>query len=114
MMASKEHLDDLDEQARELMRSGHDAGDLDKWERGERLAAEVQRQRWEIPTVKDLPGGLRRLGFGLVLTIAGLAVLWAAAGGWVALGVFLVLWGVDLRQRVTEDLLKALRSALTW
>ncbi|RNK51716.1 hypothetical protein C9402_21550, partial [Xanthomonas vasicola pv. vasculorum] len=67
-----------------------------------------------IPTVKDLPGGLRRLGFGLVLTIAGLAVLWAAAGGWVALGVFLVLWGVDLRQRVTEDLLKALRSALTW
>lgn len=109
-MPNKEAADRLAEMARELMRSDN----LDTQERGERLLAEAERQRREIPTLKDPPGLAKRLMGSIVLLFGGTAFLWATAGWKVALGVFLVAWGIELRLQVNEALTKRLRETLTW
>ena len=109
-MPNKEAADRLAELARELMRSD----DLVAQERGERLMFEAEKQRWEIPTMKDPPGLTKRLLCSLVLTFGGTTFLWATAGWKIALGVFLVSWGIELRLEVNEALTKRLRDTLTW
>lgn len=109
-MPNKEAADSLAALARELMRSD----DLATQERGERLMFEADRQRREIPTMKDPPGLAKRLLGSIVLVFGGTAFLWATAGWKVALGVFLVAWGIELRLQVNEALTKRLRETLTW
>ncbi|MGD3338350.1 hypothetical protein AB5N79_23675, partial [Xanthomonas citri pv. citri] len=98
------------ERARELMGSD----DLDTRERGERLMSEAERQWREIPTMKDPPGLTKRLLCSVILIYGGTAFLWATAGWKIALGIFLVIWGIDLRLQVNEALTKRLRETLTW
>ncbi len=109
-MQNKEAADHLAERARELMGSD----DLDTRERGERLMSEAERQWREIPTMKDPPGLTKRLLCSVILIYGGTAFLWATAGWKIALGIFLVIWGIDLRLQVNEALTKRLRETLTW
>ncbi|MGD6596278.1 hypothetical protein VWZ13_22925 [Xanthomonas citri pv. citri] len=68
----------------------------------------------EIPTMKDPPGLTKRLLCSVILIYGGTAFLWATAGWKIALGIFLVIWGIDLRLQVNEALTKRLRETLTW